>query len=144
MFSIKSINQTSIAPTSPAKPGSVAWQTNQCSTAKSRKQFCIINRPSGVTVSIGERPNQMRLCLQVFLEGSNWTRWTDRQWEVVPKRRGTRVKSSSTSILSWPQGLTNYYHCLISVNGKESMQPARKQDKQLFFHAGFRRSTNLS
>ena len=38
------------------------------------------------------------MCLQIFLEGSNWTGWTDRQWEVIPKRWGTRVKSSSTSI----------------------------------------------
>ena len=35
----QSINQTSIAPISPTKPGSMAWQPNQCSTAKSRKQF---------------------------------------------------------------------------------------------------------
>ena len=38
-LSNQSINQTSIAPISPAKPGSVARQPNQCSTAKSRKQF---------------------------------------------------------------------------------------------------------
>ena len=41
----QSINQTSIAPISPAKPGSVGRQPNQCSTAKSRKQFRNINRP---------------------------------------------------------------------------------------------------
>ena len=35
-FLNQSINQTSIAPISPAKPGSVARQPNQCSTAKSR------------------------------------------------------------------------------------------------------------
>ena len=54
----QSIKQTSIALISPAKPGSVARQPNQCSTAKSRKQFRNINRPWGVTVSMGERPNQ--------------------------------------------------------------------------------------
>ena len=54
----QSINQTPIAPISPAKPGSVAQHLNQCSTAKSRKQFRNINRPWGLTVSIGERPNQ--------------------------------------------------------------------------------------
>ena len=53
-----SINQTSIAPISPAKPGSVVRHPNQCSTAKSRQQFRYINRPWGVTVSMGERPNQ--------------------------------------------------------------------------------------
>ena len=54
----QSTNQTSIAPISPAKTGSVARQPNQCSTANSRKQFRNINRPWGVTVSMGERPNQ--------------------------------------------------------------------------------------
>ena len=54
----QSINQTTIAPISPAKTGSVAVQPNQCSTAKSRKQFYNINRQRAVTVSMGERPNQ--------------------------------------------------------------------------------------
>ena len=54
----QSINQTSIAPISPAKPGSVARQPNQCSTAKSRKPFRNINGPWGVTLSMGERPSQ--------------------------------------------------------------------------------------
>ena len=53
-----SINQTSIVPISPAKPGSVAQQPNQCPTAKSRKQFRNINRPWGVTRSMGKRPYQ--------------------------------------------------------------------------------------
>ena len=53
-----SINETSIAPISPAKPGSVARQPNQCSTAKSRKHFRNINRPWRVTVSMRERLNQ--------------------------------------------------------------------------------------
>ena len=44
----QSINQTSIAPISPVKPGSVAGQPNQCSTAKSRKHFRNINRPWGI------------------------------------------------------------------------------------------------
>ena len=58
-FSInQSMNQTSIVPISPVKPGSVAQQPNQCSTAKSRKQFRNINRPWGVAVSMGKRPNQ--------------------------------------------------------------------------------------
>ena len=38
------------------------------------------------------------MCLQIFLEGSKWAGWTDRQREVVPKRWGTRLKSYSTSI----------------------------------------------
>ena len=52
--SINQVNQTSIAPISPAKPRSVARQLNQCSTAKSRKQIW----PWGMTVSMGERPSQ--------------------------------------------------------------------------------------
>ena len=53
-----SINGTSIVPIFLAKPGSVAQQPHQCSTAKSRKQLRNINRPSGMLVSMGERPNQ--------------------------------------------------------------------------------------
>ena len=51
----QSINQISIGPISLAKPDSVAWQPNQCPTAKSKKQFRYINRPSGMPVSMGER-----------------------------------------------------------------------------------------
>ena len=54
----QSVSQISIAPTSQAKPGSVVPQPNQCSTAKTRKQFRNINRPWGVTVSMGESPSQ--------------------------------------------------------------------------------------
>ena len=54
----QSINRTSIVPIFPAKRGSVARQPNQWSTAKPRKQFRNINRPWGVTVSMGEKPNQ--------------------------------------------------------------------------------------
>ena len=36
--------------------------------------------------------------LQMFLEGSNWNGWTDRRWQVVPERRGTRVKSPWTCV----------------------------------------------
>ena len=36
------------------------------------------------------------MCRQMFLEGSNWNGRTDRHREVVPERRGTRVKSSCT------------------------------------------------
>ena len=50
--------ETATAPISPEKPGSVARQPNRCSTTKSRKQFHSINGPSGMPVSMGERPNQ--------------------------------------------------------------------------------------
>ena len=65
----QSINQTSTAPISSMKPGSVAQQPNQRSTAKSRKQFRNINRPWGVTVSMGKRPNQGDV--SIFLGRSN-------------------------------------------------------------------------
>ena len=85
----QSINQTSIAPTSPAKPGSVAQQPNQCSTAKSRKQFRSINRPWGVTVSMGGGGQIKEMCLQMFLEGSNWTgwkyEWVNYWWKPIRK-----------------------------------------------------------
>ena len=54
----QSINQTSIAPISPERPGSVAWQPNQCSIAKSMTQFHGINGLSDVPVYKGERPSQ--------------------------------------------------------------------------------------
>ena len=65
--------------------------------SKSRKQFHTINRPCWVTVSMG-KGQVKEMCLQVFLKGSNWNGWTDRQREAVPKRCGTRVKSSCTSV----------------------------------------------
>ena len=39
----------------------------------------------------------------MFPKGSNWNGWMERQWEVVPKRQGTRVKSSCTSIGLYPR-----------------------------------------
>ena len=53
-----SFNQISIAPISPAKPGSVVRQPNWCSIAKSKKQFRSINRLLGVPVSMRERERQ--------------------------------------------------------------------------------------
>ena len=74
----RSINQTSIAPISPAKPGSVARQPNQCSTAKSRKHFRNINRPWGVMVSNGRGEAKSKRCvfryfLKVATELAEWT-----------------------------------------------------------------------
>ena len=52
------IYQLSISPISPAKPGSVTSQPNQCSIAKLMKQLHCINVLLGVLVSTGERPSQ--------------------------------------------------------------------------------------
>ena len=53
----QSINKTSIVPISPAKPGSVARQPNQCSLANTKKQFHRVIGPSGMLVSMGESPS---------------------------------------------------------------------------------------
>ena len=64
----QSINRTFIAPISPAKPGSVARQPNQCSTAKLRKQVRNINRPWAVTVSMGGKAKSKRCVFRYFLK----------------------------------------------------------------------------
>ena len=64
----QSINQTYIAPISPAKPGSVARQPDQCSTAKSMKLFRNINRPWGVTLSMGGKAKSKRCVFSYFLK----------------------------------------------------------------------------
>ena len=62
---VTSINLSiSIAPISPTKPGSAARQPNQCPTAESKKQFRNINGPSGVPVSVVERPSQRDVYLR--------------------------------------------------------------------------------
>ena len=66
IYYFQSINQISIAPISPAKPGSVARQPNQCSTAKSRKQFCNISRSRGMQASMGEKAKSKRGVLRCF------------------------------------------------------------------------------
>ena len=82
---------------SPAKPGSVARQPNQCSTAN-RGNSSVTSTGLGKWQYQWGKGQIKEMCLQISVAGSNWTAWTDRQREVVPKRRGTRVKSSSTSI----------------------------------------------
>ena len=54
---VQSINQISTMLIFLAKPRSVVWQPNWCSTAKSKKQFRNIE-PSSVLVSMGERRSQ--------------------------------------------------------------------------------------
>ena len=64
----QSINQASISPISPAKPGSVAQQPNQCSTAKLRKQFRNINRPLGSDGIYGGKAKSKRYVFRCFLK----------------------------------------------------------------------------
>ena len=49
-----------------------------------------------MTVSMAERPNQRDVFTYFLKVATELAEWTDSG--VVPKRRGTRVKSSSTSI----------------------------------------------
>ena len=82
---IRSINQISKAPKYPAEPGSVARQPNRCSTAKSKKRFCNINRPS-------ERPSQRDVSRYLFDLATKLIERTD------SGRFFQRVKCSITSI----------------------------------------------
>ena len=98
VISIKSINQTSITPISPVKPGSVAQQTNQCSTVKSRKQFHGLNGPSGVQVSMVERSSQRDVSSDAFW----WYQkngWMERNIvRLFQRDKGIRVKISCTCV----------------------------------------------
>ena len=123
-------------PISPAKPGSVAWQPNQCSKAKSRKQFHNINRP-WVWLYLWGEGQIKEMCLQIFLEGSNWNVWTDRQREVVPKRRGTRVKSSSTSIGLDPRDWQTIIIVWSQWTGRNRCSQHGMKINRLFFTRGF-------
>ena len=93
------------------------------------------------------------MCLQIFLKGSNWTGWTERQRKVVPKRRGIRVKSSSTSIgldprdwqtiiIVWSSGnsaaaLNGLQSCLASVQSWMSTNKLKlNSDKTEFLLIG--------
>ena len=58
------------------------------------KQFHGIKRAVGCAGVYGGKGQVKTMCLQMFLEGSNWNGWADRQQEVVPKRQSTRVQSS--------------------------------------------------
>ena len=126
----------SIVPISSAKPGSVVRQPNQCSTAKSKKQFHNINRPWSMTVSVGE--GQVKeMCLQMLLEGRNWSGWTNRQRQVVQKKRDTRLKSSSACV-----GLDHRYWQIIIVvwsqwTGWEWCSKHGVKIHRLFFTQGF-------
>ena len=108
----QSIYQIFIAPIPLAKPCSVARQPNQCSTAKSKKQFCNINGTLGMPVSMG-KGQVKEMCLQMFLKSSNWNGWMDRQLEVVQRDEAQKWKAltrvliltlgTETSNIVWSQ-----------------------------------------
>ena len=95
----QSINQsiTYIVPISLLKPGSVTRQPNWCSTAKLMKLF-VISTSHWVCRYLWGKGQVKEMFLQMFLKDSNWNGWMDRWQEVVPKRRGTRVKSSCACV----------------------------------------------
>ena len=77
------------------------------------------------------------MCLQIFLEGSNWTGWMDRQRQVVPKRRGTRVKSSSTSIGLDPRDWQTIIIVWSQWTGRNQCSQRGMKINRLFFTQGF-------
>ena len=77
------------------------------------------------------------MCLQIFLEGSNWNGWTDRQREVVPKRRDTRVKGSSTSIGFDPRDWQTIIVVWSQWTGRNRCGKDGMKINRLFFTQGF-------
>ena len=109
----------------------VARQAKSVFTAKSIKQFHNINGSSDVLMILGERLGQTGVSSDV-LEGSNWNGWIDRQGQVAPKRRGTKVKCSSTWIgLDSGDWQTN---SLIWSQRTGATQQAWSKDRQAVFH----------
>ena len=82
------------------------------------------------------------MCLEMFLEGSNWNCWMDRQQEAILKRRGTRLKSSCVCVGLDPRDQQTIP--LLDVSERDGSDEAWSEDKQTVFHAGFCRSTNWS
>ena len=77
--SINQSIQSSIVPISPAKPGSVAWQPNQCSTAKSKKQFHKHQQAMGNDGIYGGKAKSKRCVFKYFLKVAfEMAEWTDR------------------------------------------------------------------
>ena len=77
------------------------------------------------------------MCLQIFLKGSNWNGWTDRQREVVPKRWGTTVKSSSTSIGLDPRDGQTINIVWSQWTGRNRCGKHGVKRNRLFFTQGF-------
>ena len=138
-FTIESINQISIAPISPAKPGSTFWISVQ---QQNQRHSSVTSMGLRSCQCLWEQGQVKEMCLEIFLGGSNWNGWTDRQWGVVPERQSTGVKSSCTCVgpdprdwqtnsLAWSQW-TRRKWC-----GKHGMKINR-----LLFMKGLCRSTN--
>ena len=85
----QSVNQISIAPISPAQWRD-SWigvqQQNQWSSSvtSTGHRVCWCQRGIGQV---------KEMCRDMFLKGSNWNDWMDRQRQVVPKRRAQEWKA---------------------------------------------------
>ena len=77
------------------------------------------------------------MCLQMFLEGSNWNGWMDGQWQVVPKRRHTRVKSSCTCVVVDLRGWLSNSFAWSQWTGWEWLGKHGVKINGLFFLKGF-------
>ena len=77
------------------------------------------------------------MCLLIVLEGSNWTGWTDRQRQVVSKRRGTRVKRSSTNIGLDPRDWQTIIIVWSQWTGRNRCSQHGMKINRLFFTQGF-------
>ena len=86
--------------------------TTVISVFKSKIEETVLQRQRAIrSVGVLWREGQIKeMCLQMFLEGINWNGWTDRQQEVVPKRRGARVKWSGTCVGLDPGNQQNDSH----------------------------------
>ena len=73
----------------------------------------------------------------MFLEGSNWNGLTDKQREVVPKRRGARVKSSCTSIGLDPRDWQTIIVVWSQWMGRKRCGKHEVKINRLFFTQGF-------
>ena len=95
---IQSINQSNFYSTNP-RWSQVQWRDSQISVQQqNRGNIFVTSTGYGEWRYLWGKGQVKEMCLQIFLKGSNWNGWTDRQQQVVPKRRGTTVKSSCTGI----------------------------------------------
>ena len=118
------------------------WQPNRCSTAKSIKQFCNSNGPSGVLVSMGKRPSSKRCVLRRFLKiAAGVAERTDSG--RLFQREGAQEWKALTC-WSWPQGPSDWFLYMLSVTWFGAMWQASSEDKQFVSHVESCRSANRS
>ena len=95
LLSVQSINQSNLLLRQYPRWSQAQWRKSQISVQQQ-------NRGNSYITSTGHRAcwyvwgkGQVKeMCLPMLLEGSSWIGWMDRQREDVPRRQGTRVKSS--------------------------------------------------